>query len=168
MITSDLRRSFFDSELVMKKVDAAKRKALSKQGAFIRRRAKSSIKYSSGPNGGKRSAPGSPPAAHRVSSFTRHKKSRKSGKVTSRPASPLRELIYFAYDGSTDSVVIGPEVFRNAVAPGVAPRALEKGGTTTIKSPKGPKSVYVQPRPFMAPAELAERPKFAQQFQDSL
>lgn len=158
-----MKRAFFDTEAVMKKVDAAKRRALAKQGAIVRREGKSSLKY-----GEQRSAPGSPPTVHRLGSFTRKKKSRKTGTVTQRPASPLRELIYFAYDESTDSVVVGPEVFRNALAPGVAPRALEQGGTTTIMTPKGPRSAYVRARPFMGPAEQRVRPKFAEQFRDSM
>jgi len=158
-----MKRSFFDTAEVMERVDKMRRKALARQGAFVRRRAKSSLKYRAG-----RSDPGSPPNVHRGPRFTRQKKDRKTGATKQLPASPLRELVYFAFDADADSVVVGPEVFRNALAPGVAPKALEHGGPSVVRTRRGPRSMMVRARPFMRPAEEAERPKFAMQFKGQL
>lgn len=73
---------FFDSELVKRSMDAATRRALSKFGAFVRTRAKTSIRKRKAI-----SAPGSPPSSH-------------TGK--------LRKSIFFSYDKAAKSVVVGP------------------------------------------------------------
>lgn len=96
---TQVKAAFFDKAAVTDKIDPAARKAMSKFGAFVRQRARSSIRPR------KQSAPpGSPPSSHEGS---------------------LRRLILFAYDASTKSVVIGPVPFRK----GEAPRLLEHGGT---------------------------------------
>ncbi len=161
---SGFKNNFFDSASVLNKLGSAKRKALSRQGAFVRRRAKSSIRYRL-----TTSEPGSPPSAHRSGRFTRTKKNKKTGVEKKQASSPLRELIYFAYDASRDNVVVGPELFRNSVAGGgLVPKALEKGGTVDVGKlafhKQRRRTIYLRPRPFMGPAELAERPKFAAQF----
>lgn len=101
---------FFDRRAVIDRVGRAKAAVLSKSGAFIRRTAKGKIRYAKSA-----SKPGNPPHAHR-------------GKYGS---SPLRELIFFAYDERTNSVVIGPTPFSGAA---IAPRVLELGGTVTMKN----------------------------------
>jgi hypothetical protein len=92
------KKGFFDRKRIIDAVDRAEREALSKFGAFVRQRARSSIR--------KRKAiskPGSPPSGH---------------------AGQLRDLIYFSYDAGRRSVVIGPTRFRR----GEAPKLLEYGG----------------------------------------
>jgi hypothetical protein len=135
-------RSFFDRPKVQRTVDKKKRSALSKFGAFVRRRAKSSIRKR------KKSAdPGMPPSSH---------------------IGTLKNLLFFAYDERTKSVVIGPApIGAKAIVPG----ALERGGKSVIvrriKSAKGGerlrvlKPIHVRKHPYMAPALAAERPKFA-------
>lgn len=113
---------FFDTERVMKKVDAATRRALSRVGAFVRTRARTSIRKRKDV-----SQPGQPPSSHEGS---------------------LRRLIFFAYDQSAKSVVIGPVPFRK----GEAPSLLERGGTVGRKG----RAHRYRPRPFMAPALAAE------------
>ena len=100
-------KTFFDRRAVIEAVGRANAMVLSKAGAFIRRTAKGSIRYSKNP-----SRPGMPPHAHR---------SKKGNKT-----SPLRELIFFAYDEPTASLVIGPTPFRGRA---IVPRVLELGGT---------------------------------------
>lgn len=96
-----LQAAFFDKAGVIDAVDAGTRSAFSKYGAYVRTRAKSSIRKR------KTSAPpGSPPSSH---------------------AGDLKRLIFFAYDANTKSVVVGPVAFRK----GEAPRLLEHGGTAT-------------------------------------
>lgn len=101
-------RLFFDRRAVIDRIGRAQANVLSKAGAFIRRSAKGKIRYAKGA-----SKPGSPPHAHA---------SQKGGKD-----SPLRELLFFAYDDRTNSVVIGPTPFRGAA---IVPRVLEMGGTS--------------------------------------
>ena len=106
-IAAQVTRSFFDRRAVIDRIGRAKATVLSKAGAFVRRAAKGKIRYAKSA-----SKPGSPPHAH---------ESKKSGKD-----SPLRELIYFAYDQQTNSVVIGPTPFHGTA---IVPRVLELGGT---------------------------------------
>lgn len=91
---------FFDREAVVEAVGRAGAKALSKAGAFIQRRAKSSIRKRK-----RASCPGEPPSSH---------------------VATLRNRIYFNYDPPTRSVVVGPTPLGGV---GVVPPVLEYGGS---------------------------------------
>jgi hypothetical protein len=124
---------FFDRAAVTSAVDAAKRKVLSKAGAFIRTAARTSIRKRKG------SAPaGGPPHSHEGS---------------------LRRLILFGYDKTSDSVVVGPVGFKSSIAPS----ALEHGGPATVTRRRGGRResrvVQIASRPYMGPALEKERPK---------
>lgn len=140
-----VRGAFFDSDAVLKAVSKARRRVLSKCGAFVRRRAKSSIRKR------KRSAaPGQPPSSH-------------SGE--------LKELLFFAFDAATRSVVVGPVPFGGSKSAGDkrAPELLERGGPVTRRTKSGEARVYrYRGHPFMKPALDAEVPKFASQFKGLL
>ncbi len=82
MIQMRMKTLFFDTPRVQREADAASRAALSRAGAFIRRRAKTSSRKRKG-----LSRPGQPPHSH-----------------AGRP----RRLIFFAWDPATESLVIGP------------------------------------------------------------
>jgi hypothetical protein len=97
-----LKKTFFDTKAVRDKVDPAVRKAFSKFGAFVRQRAKQSIKRRKGT-----SRIGDPPFAH-------------TGAI---------KLIFFSYDEQAKSVVIGPVV---AGSHSGAPKNLEYSGTTIV------------------------------------
>lgn len=90
---------FFTSDKVKDLIDPAVRKALAKFGAFVRQRAKTSIKTRAGT-----SRPGRPPFSH---------------------TGTLKKFIYFSYDPARKSVVIGPTL---AGPMSGAPAALEHGG----------------------------------------
>lgn len=147
--------TFFDASAVIRRVDAAERRILSRFGAFVRTRARSSIRKRK-----KISEPGKPPSSH---------------------TGQLRRLIFFGYDFINSSVIIGPMPFRG---PAVAPRLLEEGGRVrskralyvpgepgrdiggrftkrrTRRIPPGTTLQY-RPRPYMGPAfrtELAGAP----------
>lgn len=137
-----IRATFFDSEAVQKKVAKARRRVLSKCGAFVRRRAKSSIRKRK-----KQSPPGQAPSSH---------------------AGQLKQFLFFAYDASTDSVVVGPVPFTGAAKQSKgAPEALEHGGPVTRRNRKGETKHYLyRGNPFMKPALDAEMPKFVSQFRD--
>ncbi len=121
---NQFKASFFDREAIIAQMDKAANRALSKFGAFVRRRAQTSLRYRLKP-----STPGSPPSAHRsgMSGI-------KPGNLLKKqqPVSPLRDLIFFAYDAATQSVIIGPTLTnqRNAFGLGgkTIPQVLEFGG----------------------------------------
>lgn len=120
-----VKTTFFDSKAVLDKVPPAIRSALSKFGAYTRRRDKNSLKYRDGS-----AAPGRPPHVHR-GGMTRRKKSK--GVETIQAASPLRELTLFAFDPVHKSVVIGPAVFRSKQeGPGVLPAIIEQRHPHTL------------------------------------
>lgn len=81
---------FFDKQTVLNATDKATRQALSKFGAFVRTRARSSIRSRK-----KISRPGQPPSSH---------------------SGHLKRLIYFGYDKPNKSVVVGPLPFHKGVA----------------------------------------------------
>jgi hypothetical protein len=132
--------SFFNREAVLKAVDKAAIRVLSKFGAFVRTKAKTSMRKKKGT-----SPPGGPPYAH---------------------VGLLRRLLFFSYDRSTESVVIGP-VLKDR--PTGAPENLEYGGKADLKQRGGKtKRVRIRPRPFMGPAFQAELPKLEPMWRDSV
>ena len=146
-----VKAAFFDKKGVADGLDAGTRKQLTKFGAFVRRRAKSSLKYKNGP-----AAPGKPPHVHRSASFKRKKG--KPGKKQ-QPVSPLRELVFFSYDKASKSVVIGPAIGGSRTG---APRSLEEGGSARIDG----RTVVIRPRPTMAPAFAVELAKVGGDFRN--
>ena len=140
-----LKSGFFDAPKARARVQTAEAKLQSRFGAIVRRRMKTSIRYRA-----TGSAPaGSPPVAHRSSGFTRTRTCTPSrtGAPKRQAQSPLRELIFFARDPATHTVVIGPVAFG---AHGAA--ALEKGGTVTSRRGAARKTVVLAPHPFARPA----------------
>ena len=133
------KQGFFDRAAVQQKVDKATRKVLSRFGAFVRQRAKTSIKKRKGT-----SPPGQPPYSH---------------------VGLLRKFILFAYDADRKSVVIGPTLTREGSE---APRLLEHGGDTTLETRHGSKRAHYRPRPFMGPAFEQEQQKLPALWQNSV
>ena len=129
---------FFDSPRVRRAMDTATRQALGRAGAFIRRRAKSSIRRRKGI-----SQPGQPPHSH---------------------AGHLRRLIFFSWDPAAESMVIGPVPFKQ----GEAPRLLEFGGTVTRRTRRRRRRMTYRKHPFMGPALAAELPQLPQRWRNSV
>lgn len=142
MITMRIKDMFFDRAAVVRAVDGAERKVLSKAGAFIRTAARTSIRKRKGS-----SPAGKPPHSHEGS---------------------LRRLILFGYDKAADSVVVGPVGFKKSVAPNV----LEYGGDTVVLRRTGGRltsqRVKIVARPYMAPALEQERPKLPLLWRNSI
>lgn len=92
---------FFSGERVIRLITVGQVRALSKIGAFVRQRARTSIRKSNSPP-----VPGQPPRSR---------------------IGTLRNLLYFAYDPDAQTVVVGPA----AVGVAEAPRLLEEGGEVT-------------------------------------
>ena len=131
---------FFDRKAVTGRVDKAARQVLSKFGAFVRTGAKHSIRTRKAA-----SEPGSPPSSH---------------------AGLLRKLIYFGYDPSRRSVVIGPTPLHGTAE---APPLLEYGGKARRRGRKGkPVMAVYKARPFMGPAFEREKPKLPAMWANSV
>jgi hypothetical protein len=164
MIDMTIKQVFFDKPKVVRAVDRAKRQSLSKAGAEIRKTAKRSMEASKKSGLLKESEL---PEALRKRRKTANRIRREKGQprlkrlhISSSPghppaagrSSPLNKRLFFGYDRSTGSVVVGPVGFRNSKVP----RVLEYGGTTVItRRVKGKlvrKRVRIAPRPYMWPA----------------
>lgn len=151
------KAAFFDRKAVSDAIDRGARRGLSRFGAFVRTRDRSSMKYKKG-----KSSPGAPPFVHRGGGFTRSKTNKKTGVVTKQASSPLRDLTLFAYDATNKSVVIGAAVFeRSKIGGGLIPKVVEEGGTSTFISGGIRKTGLYAPRPHLGPAYKAELPKAA-------
>lgn len=136
---------FFDRDKVARAVDRALRRTLSRFGAFVRTRSRSSIRTRK-----KVSEPGSPPSSH---------------------TGLLKRFIYFGYEPTTKTVVIGPALLNGTRSNAglTQPETLERGGAVTVAGPRGrPRTATYRPRPFMMPAFEAERSKFLESLKDSV
>lgn len=133
---------FFDRQKVIDATDRASRRVLSRFGAFVRQRARTSIRKRKGT-----SAPGKPPHSH---------------------VGLLRRFIFFGYDPRKRSVVIGPTALSNSN--GEAPSLLEYGGTTRIRDTRNGRrrTARFRGRPYMGPALEAEQPKLPSMWRDSV
>lgn len=141
MIGFRLKYLSFDSPAVIAKVKPAKRKVLSRFGAFVRRTAKSSIRKRK-----KTSTPGSPPSSH---------------------TGLLKKFILFGYDPGKDSVVIGAKRLGGR-GKGDVPSLLEYGGTTMLVRRGKRELATYQARPYMGPAYDKEEPKLPAMWRDSV
>ncbi len=156
-----LKANFFDPKKLAARAAKTSAAAQSKFGAYTRRTMKNSIKYRAKGT----APPGAPPFAHRAARFTREKVNRKTGAVTRSFQSPLRELIFFARDPATRSVVVGPVAFGAGGA-----GALERGGPTTVtdRATGRKKTIFIRPHPYARPAGDAEAKKFPELLRASI
>jgi hypothetical protein len=159
---------FFDRKKVVDAVHKANRKALSKAGAFVRQRAKTSMRRRKGTS----SPPGVPPYAH---------------------VGLIRKFLFFSYDQAGQSVVVGPaRINRPSAGRYTTPELHEYGGSVPGNGrviwitqavgrdtkgkfvSRGKKRVKLdgtlryEPRPFMRPALAAELPKLPPLWRDSV
>jgi len=136
--------TFFDRRKVIRAADRANRRNLSKAGAFIRTAARHSIRKRKGA-----SPPGSPPSSH---------------------TGLLRRFIFFGYERSRQTVVVGP--MRLNQKAGAAPAALEHGGTSVVvegtRRRRRKRPVRIRARPYMGPALAKEAPKFPKLWANSI
>jgi hypothetical protein len=124
---------FFDRDHVARLAGAATVKQLSRFGAYVRTRARSSIRYRK-----RISQPGKPPSSHTHDAFA-----------------SIRNIL-FAYDESDRGVVIGPVPLNGRRRP--VPKLLEHGGSARGAA----RTLHYRPRPFMRPAfgiELERAPE---------
>lgn len=115
MVNARLKRSFFDRAAVIAALGKARANALSKIGAYLQRRARSSMRRRK-----KSSAPGTPPSAH-----------------SADPVATLKN-IWFGYDDQTRSLVVGPvkinqvDFLNGQRGSGTVPQLQEFGGTRGV------------------------------------
>ncbi len=136
----EAKRGFFDRDAVISATTKAERRVLSKFGAYVRTRARTSIR----PNKGT-SLPGSQPYSH---------------------VGYLRRMIFFSFDQQKRSVVIGP-VLLNARNKDV-PSLLEYGGTAARRRWGKERTVFYAPRPYMRPAFEEEVKNVSKMWKDSV
>jgi hypothetical protein len=122
-----VKNLFFDRQVVIDAIGKSAAASLSKIGAFLRTRAKSSMPKRKAP-----AAPGMPPSRHEGS---------------------LARFLFFSWDPGSRSIVVGPEKLDK---PGDVPRLMEFGGTVDRKSKHGTRLLNYRPHPYMGPALDAE------------
>ncbi len=110
-------RMFLDRPEVERMIGRVAVQELKKTGAYMRAIARNSLKYPSKKRG-EASQPGQVPLVHRPYGGAE---------------SPLKRLLFFEYDPSTKSVVIGPAIFPQASG---APNTLEFGGQVRRYNPR--------------------------------
>ena len=165
-----LQKNFVDRKKVQLRVEKAKLRNLTKQGAFVRRAARKSIKPAVMKKVGEMSA------AEREQYERRVKQAKQDGQprpkrppAASRPGEPprsqtgaLKKFLFFSYDPRSASVVVGPARIRSDDTD--APRTLEFGGTAEV----GGRRIRIAERPYMGPALASEQPQFAELWRNSV
>jgi hypothetical protein len=136
------KEGFFDREKVKRAIDVATRKNLSKFGAFVWRKSRSSIRKRK-----KASPPGKPPSGH--------------------DAELLKKFIFFVYEDKRKSVIIGPTRLNKI---GNAPEALEYGGQSEVfdKKKLNTKPIEIEERPYMRPAFEDTKKKLPEIWKNSI
>jgi hypothetical protein len=141
MSLKSAKAGFFDRKTVVKAVDRATRKVLSRFGAFVRTTARSSIR--------------------------RRKTTSKPGQPPTSWTGLLKRFLFFSYEPARRSVVIGP--VRLGRGDGEAPRLLEHGGTVARRGRRRRRRVLrYRARPYMGPAFEKEKPKLPTMWRDSV
>jgi hypothetical protein len=137
------KRIFFDLEKVVNAVEKAEQRAMSKFGAYVRTRARSSLRRRKKP-----SQPGEPPSVHSQDDFATLKN------------------ILFGFEPSTRKTVVGMvRTNGRKTTAGPVPGVHEHGADVKRPGRGGKKYLARYPsRPTMAPALKAETPNFANLF----
>lgn len=170
-----VKKTFFDPRKILAAAEKARYRALSKQGAFVRRRFKGLIR-----NKKKSSAPGQPPSGHPA-------KGQSEGM--------LEKFCFFGYDQNKKSMFVGPAILNGIgfdkdgrPTRGTVPQVLNEGGEISIlevfrngvwvrakrkrRQDEGLKQrfrrVRIEARPAIGPALEAEKAKFPELFRNAI
>ena len=154
----DAQGSFFDRASVLRQVDRARARVFSKFGAFVRTRARSSMRPARQKSLSEMSREEIVVYEERVRYAEKHGRDKpKRPAASSAPGEAprvqlgfLKQFLYFAYDDESKSVVIGPAKLNRD---GEAPLTLEEGGSVRLWNGR---TVTIEARPYMRPAFLAE------------
>ena len=148
------KAEFEDTQRILSRIGQSAKRSLMRQGGFIRTTAVHSIKTAKGP-----SAPGSPPHNHPGLTRKQHTQS-------------LRKLLFFRWDDSAKSMVVGPELLPSGQLDPTVPGILEAGGTEMATVKVGTawvrKRITIAPRPYMAPALKLSQAKLPEYWANSL
>lgn len=130
MIDLKVKRLFFDRAAVIAAVSRGRLRALNRIGGYLRTTAKRSIRKRKGT-----SPPGKPPYSH---------------------TGLLRDHMYYSYDPTRDTVLIGPALLTSRSPDsepiaGTVPQVLERGGRVRVRDKKS-RTITIRARPYMAPA----------------
>lgn len=136
------KSKFFDPKKIQDPAEKAKLSMLAKFGAYVRRRAKSSIRKRK-----RASLPGFPPSSH---------------------LGLLKDFIFFFVEREKGNVVIGPILLGRG--DGTAPRVLEHGGDALRRRGRlrKEKACHYRERPYMQPAFDKEIEKAPELLKDSI
>jgi hypothetical protein len=134
------KQLFFDRKRVTSALDKGTRKVLSQFGALVRKTARWSIRKRK-----RSSLPGQPPSSH---------------------TGLLKRFLFYSYDDSRKSVVIGPAKLN--AKKGYVPEVLEYGGTTLLEIGKEKKKVQIASRPYMNPAFEKTKTQLPQLWRNSI
>jgi hypothetical protein len=135
-----LKQNILDREKVMDATERASLRVLTRFGAFVRQRAKTSLRQRKSI-----SDPGAPPSSH---------------------LGLIRDHILFVVEPATKNVIVGPLLLHRGSP--TALEALEHGGESLIMRHGKPVSITIQPRPFMQPAFDTELEKAPELWENSL
>jgi len=155
-------RFFRDLDKIQNATERAAKRSLSRFGAFVRTRARSSMRRRK-----KASAAGQPPSAH---------------------VGLIKQFLFFAYEPRDKNVVIGPALLGGKSRSGqTVPELQEYGGETQVQEAQLSGDLWVgqgrvkidgrpvrlrrakyPERPYMRPAWEAELPKAPGMFKDSI
>lgn len=135
-------RMFFDSPAVTGAVSKTELAYLKRYGAYARKVAQRSMRSRKKP-----SSAGDPPSAH--------------------GAKLLKRFLFFSFDPSTRSVVVGPAQLSGRIKRLGIPRIMEEGGMSPA-GPIGSATVYVRPRPYMLPAKRSADAAIPASLRDSV
>lgn len=130
---------FLDRPAVQKALGESLVKPLSKAGAFVMTSARRSIRKRKA-----NSKPGNPPSSH---------------------VGLLRDRIFFGYDSSKKTVVVGPQLLNSKTNPTI-PEALEFGKVLRQSRNNRPRQYHKFP--YMRPAMERELQKFPALFKDGI
>lgn len=122
---SDAKKLFFDKAKVLTASEKAEKKVLSKFGSFVRRDARKAIR--------------------------KRKKSSKPGASPTNQTGLLKKFIFFVYDKTLGSVLVGPAKLNTSKHQNTL-EVIEAGGKVIVEKDREPMEVDYAARPFMAPA----------------
>ncbi|PHR99580.1 MAG: hypothetical protein COA78_24745 [Blastopirellula sp.] len=169
-VKMEVQHLFFDRKAIQNAVARGERRGLSRHAGAIRLRARRSLKRVS--KAGRKKA-------DRARKKQKYKKGKFKDPTISKPGKPPKihssgdmnpKKILYYFDQFSGSAIVGPVRFNtrfNAV------QALEFGGRVPIykgsrRKRKLVRMVTIRPRPFMRPAEEAERAAFEKRMADHL
>lgn len=172
MITCRMKDFFFDRAAVLRAVDKAARAILAQAGAAIRLIARRSMRPARRMKLAELTD--TERRAHQAAVHIARREGRPPPElpyVASKPGEPprvrkglLKRFLFYAWDPTARTVVVGPQALGRSRTPSV----LEFGGQVTLKRRKGNRTVTIAERPYMAPALTKVAPRLPQRWRGAL